>query len=147
MRKKSDYHIIIILCSQSIADITKIHSPISILIFIPQPWIKRLNKQDNSSKLLSRRFRGNDYSCRNASFFFLYFLLSNGLVSGERRRGCSVPAVQGSGLPFYFLNNNTGSIYLTFPEALPSWMFGTFSPPSHSVSLHKYAWEGWWRIN
>ena len=47
-------------------------------------------------------------------------LLSNGLVSGERWRVCSVPAVQGGGPPFYLYGDNTGSISLTFPEALPS---------------------------
>ena len=75
------------------------------------------------------------------------FLLSNGLVSGKRRRACYIPAVQGGGPPLSFSGGNNVSIYLTLLEALPSWMFGTFSLPSHYVSLQKSAWEVWWRIN
>ena len=147
LKKNCVYHIIIILCPQTIAYITKIHSPISIIIFIPQTLIKRINIQDNSSRLLPRHCRSNYYPCRNAIFFDLSILLSNVLVPGEQRRAFSVPAVQGGGTPSPFYNYNNGSIPLSFPEALPSWMFGTFSFPSYSVSLHKSTWEGWWRIN
>ena len=71
------------------------------------------------------------------------YLLSNVLVSLKRRIACSVPAVLGGGPPFYLSGDNTGSISLTFPEALPSWMFSTFSFSSHSVSLRRSALEGW----
>ena len=75
------------------------------------------------------------------------FLFSNELVSGERRRACYVPSLQGGCPTFSLSGDNTGSIYLTLPEALHSWIFSNFSFPSHSVSLHKSAWEGWWRIH
>ena len=48
------------------------------------------------------------------------FLLSNSLVSGEIRREFYVSAVQERGTPVSLSGDNTGSIYLTFPDALPS---------------------------